>query len=102
MNVYHTPQYQSFRQEHAFLFSEDCLCQRPGKEPELPQGWTVRTSRYQGASTAPPGTSCWTAGARWCILGTISTTTGSFTGSFPTPTETTTWSSGRTCTATAS
>ena len=48
MNVYHTPQYQSFRQEHAFLFSEDCLCQRPGKEPELPQGWTVRTSRYQG------------------------------------------------------
>lgn len=48
MNVYHTPQYQSFRREHAFLFSEDCLCQRPGKEPELPQGWTVRTSRYQG------------------------------------------------------
>lgn len=48
MNVYHTPQYQKFRQEHAFLFSEDCLCQRPGKEPELPQGWTVRTSRYQG------------------------------------------------------
>ena len=48
MNVYHTPQYQSFRREHAFLFSEDCLCQRPGKEPELPQGWTVCTSRYQG------------------------------------------------------
>ena len=48
MNVYHTPQYQSFRQEQAFLFSEACLCQRPGKEPELPQGWTVRTSRYQG------------------------------------------------------
>ena len=48
MNVYHTPQYQNFRQEHAFLFSEDCLCQRPGKENELPQGWTVRTSRYQG------------------------------------------------------
>jgi hypothetical protein len=48
MNVYHTPQYQKFCQEHAFLFSEDCLCQRPGKEPELPQGWTVRTSRYQG------------------------------------------------------
>lgn len=47
MNVYHTPQYQNFRQEHAFLFSEDCLCQRPGKENELPQGWTVRTSRYQ-------------------------------------------------------
>ena len=48
MNVYHTPQYQSFRREHAFLFSEDCLCQRPGKEPELLQGWTVCTSRYQG------------------------------------------------------
>ena len=48
MNVYHTPQYQKFRREQAFLFSEDCLCQRPGKEPELPQGWTVRTSRYQG------------------------------------------------------
>lgn len=48
MNVYHTPQYQNFRREQAFLFSEDCLCQRPGKEPELPQGWTVRTSRYQG------------------------------------------------------
>ena len=48
MNVYHTPQYQKFRQEHAFLFSEDCLCQRPGKEPELLQGWTVCTSRYQG------------------------------------------------------
>lgn len=48
MNVYHTPQYQKFRQEQAFLFSEDCLCQRPGKEPELPQGWTVCTSRYQG------------------------------------------------------
>ena len=47
MNVYHTPQYQKFRQEQAFLFSEDCLCQRPGKENELPQGWTVRTSRYQ-------------------------------------------------------
>ena len=47
MNVYHTPQYQKFRQEQAFLFSEDCLCQRPGKEPEFPQGWTVRTSRYQ-------------------------------------------------------
>lgn len=47
MNVYHTPQYQKFRQEQAFLFSEDCLCQRPGKEDELPQGWTVRTSRYQ-------------------------------------------------------
>lgn len=50
MNVYHTPQYQNFRQEHAFLFSEDCLCQRPGKENELPQGWTVRTSRYQGGA----------------------------------------------------
>ena len=48
MNIYHTPQYQKFRQEHAFLFSEDCLCQRPGKEPELLRGWTVRTSRYQG------------------------------------------------------
>ena len=48
MNVYHTPQYQKFRQEQAFLFSEDCLCQRPGKEPELLQGWTVCTSRYQG------------------------------------------------------
>ena len=48
MNVYHTHQYQKFRQEHAFLFSEDCLCQRPGKENKLPQGWTVRTSRYQG------------------------------------------------------
>lgn len=48
MNVYHTPQYQNFRREHAFLFSEDCLCQRPGKEPELLQGWTVCTSRYQG------------------------------------------------------
>lgn len=50
MNVYHTPQYQKFRQEHAFLFSEDCLCQRPGKENELPQGWMVRTSRYQGGA----------------------------------------------------
>lgn len=48
MNVYHTPQYQSFRREQAFLFSEDCLCQRPGKEPEFPRGWTVHTSRYQG------------------------------------------------------
>lgn len=48
MNVYHTPQYQNFRREQDFLFSKDCLCQRPGKEPELPQGWTVRTSRYQG------------------------------------------------------
>ena len=38
MNIYHTPQYQKFRQEHAFLFSEDCLCQRPGKEPELLRG----------------------------------------------------------------
>ena len=31
MNVYHTPQYQAYRQECAFVFSEEHRSSLPGK-----------------------------------------------------------------------
>ena len=48
MNVYHTPQYQAYRQECAFVFSEEHRASLPGKCQELFDGWSVRTDYYAG------------------------------------------------------
>lgn len=51
VNVYHTPQYQAFRRECAFVFSEEHRAQLPGEVTQLPGGWSVRTDYYTGQLT---------------------------------------------------
>lgn len=48
MNVYHTPQYQAYRQECAFVFSEEHRSSLPGKTELLSEGYSVRTDYYTG------------------------------------------------------
>lgn len=48
MNVYHTPQYQAYRQRCAFVFAEPYRSALPGKTEELSEGYSVRTDYYTG------------------------------------------------------
>ena len=48
MNVYHTPQYQAYRQECAFVFSEEYRSSLPGKREALFGGYSVHTDDYTG------------------------------------------------------
>ena len=48
MNVVHTPQYQAYRQECAFVFSEEHRSSLPGKTELLSEGYSVRTDYYTG------------------------------------------------------
>lgn len=48
MNVYHTPQYQAYRQECAFVFDEMYCSPRPGQTEALSEGWSVYTAYYLG------------------------------------------------------
>lgn len=53
MNVYHTPQYQAYRRECAFVFSEEYRAARPEKRQKFPDGWSVRTNYYTGQGKHP-------------------------------------------------
>lgn len=48
MNVYHTPQYQAYRQECALVFDEACRSSRPSRTKALSEGWSVHTDYYVG------------------------------------------------------
>ena len=48
MNVYHTPQYQQFRRENSFVFSEEYRSTLPGKMETLAEGYSVCTDYYMG------------------------------------------------------
>ena len=48
MNVYHTPQYQDYRQRCGFVFSEAHRSSLPGKTQSLAEGYSVRTDYYTG------------------------------------------------------
>lgn len=51
MNVYHTPEYQAYRQKCGFVFSEEHRSSLPGETRELPEGYSVRTDYYAGQLT---------------------------------------------------
>ena len=48
MNVYHTPQYQDYRQRCGFVFSEAHRSSLPGETQSLAEGYSVRTDYYTG------------------------------------------------------
>lgn len=48
MNVYHTPQYQAYRQKCGSLYSEKYRSSLPGKTWELAEGYSVQTDYYEG------------------------------------------------------
>ncbi|MCI8303727.1 MAG: hypothetical protein HFF52_03770 [Lawsonibacter sp.] len=48
MNVYHTAQYQAYRQRCGFVFSEEHRSELPGKTQALSGGYSVRTDYYTG------------------------------------------------------